>query len=146
MLCLITSHWILSWPEHWASLKKQGSEHARTRVTVLTLPGKGIKFCHLCCTELEQDLSVLVWRCYCEHLCDHFAIWSGPGQLQWPLKSRCCFLASSWIGELTSTRATCKLPRAAGCCYMTLHLVSSLACFLDQLEKREGSCFRQDRG
>jgi len=42
-------------------MKEGGLEHGRKRVTVLTLPDKGIKVCHLFCTELKQDLSMLVW-------------------------------------------------------------------------------------
>lgn len=42
--------------------KKRGSGHGGTRVTTLTLPGKGIEFCHLFCTELEPHLGVPVGR------------------------------------------------------------------------------------
>lgn len=69
--------------------------------------------------------------CACEYLCNGFAIWSRPWQLQWLLKSRYLFLASYCL----SPRSTWKLPRAGGCYYTTVHLVSSLALFLHQLGK-----------
>lgn len=43
--------------------------------------------------------------CVCGHLRDRFAIWSGPGHLQHPLKWKWCFLASCWKGELPSSQS-----------------------------------------
>lgn len=117
-------------------MKKSGLKLGRT----LFLPyGWGIKFCYFFCTKLEQDLSVLVWRSAVLLL--HL----------WILVQLFCYLVSFLAAPMTakvkvfvpgflllkgsclSPRATWKLPRAEGCYYTTLHLVSSLALFLHQL-------------